>query len=105
AFTAMSAAIAEVAVTANTAAARTSFFMTIPIFISRTVGLRCPKESEDRLRPKISGANLERAIRAVKQKTQATAAFLGVLRFLRDVVGGCCFRTTILDDLRVRPSA
>src|ERR1044072_6982103 len=33
AFTAMSAAIAEVAVTANTAAARTSFFMTIPIFI------------------------------------------------------------------------
>jgi hypothetical protein len=31
----------------------------------------------------------------VKQKTQAPAAFLGVWGLLRDVVGGCCFRTTI----------
>jgi hypothetical protein len=34
----------------------------------------------------------------VKQKTQAPAAFLGVWGLLRDVVGGCCFRTTIFAD-------
>ena len=38
-------------------------------------------------------------MRPVKQKTQATAAFLGVWGFLRDVVGGCCIRTTILTRL------
>jgi hypothetical protein len=32
----------------------------------------------------------------VKQKSQASAAFLGVLAVSRNVVGGCCILTTIL---------
>jgi hypothetical protein len=37
-------------------------------------------------------------MQAEKQKTQAPAAFLGVSGRLRDVVGGCCIRTTIFAD-------
>jgi hypothetical protein len=69
--------------------------MTIPIFLLLTAGLRCPKESKDRLRPNLA-ANLVRAIRAVKKKMQAFAAFLGVWAISRDVVGGCCNHNTIL---------
>jgi hypothetical protein len=35
-------------------------------------------------------------MQAVKQKTQAFAAFLGVCGLLRDVIGGCCIHNTIL---------
>jgi hypothetical protein len=35
-------------------------------------------------------------MRPEKQKTQATADFLGVSGFSRDVVGGCCIHNTIL---------
>src|SRR5690349_13222711 len=44
-------------------------------------------------------------MRPVKQKTQAFAAFLGVSGFLRDVVGGCCIRTTSLAGSTVRCDA
>src|SRR5262245_3807175 len=43
ALTAMSAAIAELAVTANTAAASTSFFITIPISILEQPGFVAPR--------------------------------------------------------------
>jgi hypothetical protein len=34
---------------------------------------------------------------AVKQKSQSSAAFLGVLKFSKNVVDGCCIPTTIQD--------
>jgi len=37
----------------------------------------------------------------VKQKSQASAAFLGVLIVWENVVSGCCILTTIFDDPRV----
>src|SRR5882672_4041588 len=43
AFTAISAANVEPAVIASTAAAKTSFFMTIPIAFKKTVGPHCPQ--------------------------------------------------------------
>jgi hypothetical protein len=33
---------------------------------------------------------------SVKKKIQASAAFLGVSGFSRNVVGGCCFHNTTL---------
>jgi hypothetical protein len=72
----MSAASAELAVAANTAAASTSFFMTIPIsFVNSRASL--PQGIGSRLRPNLA-ANLVWAMQPVKQKTQATADFLGV---------------------------
>jgi hypothetical protein len=44
---------------------------------------------------------LERGIPTVKQKRQASAAFLGVTAFLTKVVGMCCIPTTILTDFSV----
>jgi hypothetical protein len=40
--------------------------------------------------------NVKLGTPAVKQKRQASAAFLGVTAFLPQVVGRCCIRTTIL---------
>jgi hypothetical protein len=45
---------------------------------------------------------LERASRRVKQKRQASADFLGVLGILRNVVAGCCIRTTNFGDFGAR---
>jgi hypothetical protein len=41
----------------------------------------------------------------VKQKSQASAAFLGVMTFPRKVVGVCCISTTILADFAARRTA
>jgi hypothetical protein len=44
--------------------------------------------------------NLRRGDYFVKQKSQSNADFLGVLTIPRDVVAGCCIRTTILGRFR-----
>src|ERR1700676_4564650 len=86
AFTGISAAKADPAVIASTAAAKTSFFMTIPITFQKTAQFRCPPgTSDNRLQPNsLTGCNLERATRRVKQKRQACADFLGVMAILRN---------------------
>jgi len=40
--------------------------------------------------------NLVRGVAGVKQKSQSSAAFLGVLIISENVVSGCCIPTTIL---------
>src|SRR5438477_790408 len=94
AFTAISAAKVEPAVIASTAAANTSFFMTIPIACLRQSGLVAPRTGETDCNQN-PAANLKPANHPVKQKRQASAAFLGVMALLPQVVIGCCIRTTI----------
>src|SRR3954464_132014 len=79
ALTAISAARAEPESSASAVANNTVFFMTIPIAV-RSVRLRRPKHSDNRLQPIASG-NLRRGVGCVKRKRQANAAFLGVWRF------------------------
>src|SRR5664279_969301 len=109
AFSGISAANDEPAVIASTAAAKTSFFMTIPITL-KTAQFPTPQgESDNRLRPiPERKGNLVRTVDCRKQKRRSSADFLGVLAYPRNVVSGCCIRTTFLagfsagwDDFRV----
>src|ERR1700756_208580 len=92
ALTGMSAARAEPEIIASAVAAKTIFFMTIPITFQNPVGFRMPPGRTGAL----TGCNLERGVPVVKQKTQASAAFLGVWGIPQKVVGVCCIPTTIL---------
>src|SRR3954447_6545869 len=92
ALTAISAARAEPESSASAVANNTIFFMTIPIVV-RSVRLRRPKHTDNRLQL-ISAGNLRGGTLGVKRKRQATAAFLGFLGFVTDVVSGCCIPTT-----------
>src|ERR1700737_1063404 len=94
ALTGMSAAKAEPEIIASAVAAKTIFFMTIPITFQNPVSFRMPPGRTGLL----TGCNLERGGTVVKQKTQASAAFLGVCGILRKVVGVCCIPTTNLPD-------
>src|SRR3954454_11194513 len=85
AFTAISAANVEPAVIASTAAASTSFFMTIPISLQKQSGLIAPRTGETDCNQN-PAANLEPGNPPVKQKRQANAAFLGVTASLPQVV-------------------
>jgi hypothetical protein len=75
--------------------------MTIPITL-KTVQFRRPEGNAttdcDQI-PERNG-NLVRTVHDGKQKRQSFADFLGVLAILRDVVRGCCIRTTILTGYR-----
>src|SRR3954451_8382103 len=92
ALTAISAARAEPESSASAVANNTIFFMTIPIVV-RSVRLRRPKQTDNRLQL-ISAANLRGSTLGGKRKRRATAAFLGVFGFVTDVVGRCCIPTT-----------
>jgi hypothetical protein len=94
ALTGMSAAKAEPEIIASAVAAKTIFFMTIPITFQNPVSFRMPPGRTGVL----TGCNLERGVTAVKQKTQAFADFLGVCGIPRKVVGVCCIPTTKLTD-------
>jgi len=69
--------------------------MTIPIALKKQSGLiaQGPVKTDCSQNP---GANLKLGTPAVKQKRQASAAFLGVTAFPTHVVGRCCIPTTIL---------
>src|SRR6267154_2412242 len=84
AFTAISAANVEPAVIASIAAANTSFFMTIPISLQKQSGLNATRTGQTYC-SKHPAANLEPGKPPVKQKRQASAAFLGVIAFLPQV--------------------
>src|ERR1700739_4192864 len=91
AFSGISAANDEPADTASSAAAKTSFFMTIPITLKTAQFPTPPGETTtdcDQI-PERKG-NLVRAIRRGKQKRQSSADFLGVLDTPRNVARVCC---------------
>src|SRR3954470_14792254 len=87
AFTAMSAASAELAVTANTAAARTSFFMTIPISLLEQSGLVAPRNRKVRLRPNLTGKFGPSHARSEGKKASICRLFRRLGLFAR-----CCWR-------------
>ncbi|MDU6241534.1 MAG: hypothetical protein E6614_21705 [Bradyrhizobium sp.] len=90
AFTAISAAEADPDIIASAVANKANFFMKIPITqisnISPTFGP--PGRKQGRLR--LSDAICARVPPQVKQKSAASAAFLGDLTILRQVVRACC---------------
>src|ERR1700733_14245479 len=102
AFVYKSAERAEPAVIASTAAAKTIFFMSIPIAFNTVRFRHPPGTSDNRLKlNSLSARNLERSARPVKQKRGAFAAFLGVIAIPGNVVRVCCIPTTTLVDFHV----
>src|SRR6185437_1544445 len=95
---ARSAAKAELETIASAVANKATFFMIIPITFQVQPTLAAPpRASGMRLRPKIStGAQWNATLRSPKQKTEAPAAYLGVLPFPVQVVRVCVIPTTIL---------
>ncbi|WP_315779399.1 MULTISPECIES: hypothetical protein [unclassified Bradyrhizobium] len=88
--TAMSAAEADPETIASAVASKAHFFMTIPITLFRKSlpHIGPPGRKQDRLRH--PDAICARVSPQVKQKSAASAAFLGVLTIPRQVVSACC---------------
>src|SRR5882757_6735628 len=98
ALTRISAAKAEPDTSVSAVANNTSFFMTIPITLleqSRSGGPQGQAITDCNQIPE-RDCNLVRGVAGVKQKSQSSAAFLGVLIISENVVSGCCIPTTIL---------
>ena len=103
AFRGISAANAEPAVTASSAAAKTSFFMTIPITFQKQSGSDAPRKRQPAATKFLDREpNLEVADHRGKQKRRASADFLGDTDIPGNVVGGCCIPTTTFTDSRRR---
>jgi hypothetical protein len=75
--------------------------MVIPITFPKTAQFRRPQGQAitDCNQIPYRDRNLERATSRVKQKSRASADFLGVLAIPQKVVGGCCIPTTNLTDI------
>jgi hypothetical protein len=94
--TGMSAAKAEPVTIASAVANKATFFISIPITSSQTpVGSRKPPGANDLTAKLRNCDNLEGGMQTVKQKTRASADFLGVLTIPRKVVTMCCFPITL----------
>src|ERR1700744_5463721 len=88
---------AEPATIATAVANNTTFFMTIPIAFKGQSDSDAPQGQAiiDCNSNSFHGGNLERGTRRGKQKTQASADFLGVTAVWCNVGCGCCIPTTI----------
>src|SRR5882757_2139586 len=85
AFTAISAAIAELEIIASAVANKANFFMTVPIYFSRQLSSGGPQGKQELTATQSRPSNLERMHEAVKPKRHACADFLGVLAVLPHV--------------------
>ncbi|MBR1089403.1 hypothetical protein JQ621_18230 [Bradyrhizobium manausense] len=95
AFTAMSAAKAEPVTIASAVANKATFFISIPITSSTQSDFpEAPRAYDLTAKLRYSG-NLEGTTSSEKQKTRASADFLGVMAILQKVVGRCCFSITL----------
>src|SRR5258708_39375774 len=90
AFTGISAAKAEPAAIASTAAAKTSFFMTVPIQKQPSSGAPQGHAITDSNHIPSPDRTLERATHCLNQKRRPSADLLGVMAVPKKIVGAFC---------------
>src|SRR3954470_18052474 len=95
ALTGMSAAKAEPVTIASAVANKATFFISIPITSSTQSVSRKPPGPYDLTAKFRYRDNLAGRMRTVKQKSRASADFLGVLTIPQKVVRLCCFSITL----------